>query len=254
MKEKKTIKSIIVVAVILGLWTVISATGIFSSYVFPGPGKVWRAFLKMLSTGELLKNTAASLMRVFAGFFISFAIAFLLGIAACLFPRSEPYYRPILEFLRHIPPMSLIPLLILWFGIGEAVKTIIIVLTAFFPIFMNTEAGLKSCDRKLLEVGEMIHMSSVQRFFKIRLPAALPEILIGMQIGLGYSWRAIVSAEMIAAISGLGYMILDAQAMSRSDKVVVGIIVIGLLGLLMDGCFNVIIKKLVGERENRNES
>ena len=150
--------------------------------------------------------------------------------------------------------MSLIPLLILWFGIGEAVKTIIIVLTAFFPIFMNTEAGLKSCDRKLLEVGEMIHMSSVQRFFKIRLPAALPEILTGMQIGLGYSWRAIVSAEMIAAISGLGYMILDAQAMSRSDKVVVGIIVIGLLGLLMDGCFNVIIKKLVGERENRNES
>lgn len=250
MAERKPIKTIIAAAVILTLWALIAATGMFSSYVFPGPGKVWQAFLNMLSTGELIKNTAASLGRVFVGFILSFVLAFLFGIMACLLPKAEPYYRPILEFLRHIPPMSLIPLLILWFGIGETSKIIIIILTAFFPVFMNTEAGLKGCDRKLLEVGEMLHMSPVLIFFKIRLPAALPDILTGMQIGLGYSWRAIVSAEMIAAVSGLGYMILDSQAMSRSDKVMAGIIVIGLMGLLMDRGFNIIIKKTVGEREN----
>lgn len=254
MAERKPIKTIIVVAVLLALWALVSATGMFSSYVFPGPGKVWKAFLKMLSTGELLKNMAASLVRVFVGFVISFAIAFLFGIVACLSPKAEPYYKPILEFLRHIPPMSLIPLLILWFGIGETSKIIIIVLTAFFPIFMNTEAGLKGCDRKLLEVGKMLHMSPARRFFEIRLPAALPGILTGMQIGLGYSWRAIVSAEMVAAASGLGYMILDAQAMSRSDKVMAGIIVIGLMGLLMDGCFSIIMKRLTRERENGHVS
>lgn len=254
MRERKLFKTVIVVAVILALWALISGTGIFSSYIFPGPAKVWQTFLKMLSTGELMKNMAASLARVFIGFAISFIFAFLFGIMACLLPKAEPYYKPILEFLRHIPPMSLIPLLILWFGIGETSKIIIIVLTAFFPIFMNTEAGLKGCDRKLLEVGEMLHMSPFQRFFKIRLPAALPGILTGMQIGLGYSWRAIVSAEMIAAASGLGYMILDSQSMSRSDKVLVGIIVIGLLGLLMDGGFSILTKKLIGERENENVS
>lgn len=253
MKERNLIKAIIVAAAFIAIWTLLSATGIFSSYVFPGPGKVWNAFIKMLSTGELLKNIYASLVRVFVGFGISFSIAFLFSIVTCLLPKFEPYYKPILEFLRHVPPMSLIPLLILWFGIGETSKNVVIVLTAFFPIFMNTEAGLKGCDRKLLEVGEMLHMSAVQKFFKIRLPAAFPGILTGMQIGLGYSWRAIVSAEMIAAASGLGYMILDSQAMSRSDKVVVGIIVIGLLGLLMDGGFNIITKKLIGERANGNK-
>ena len=254
MKERNPVKTMIVVAGILILWAAVSATGVFSSYVFAGPGKVWKALLKMLSTGELFENMAVSLARVFAGFAISFMMAFLLGIIACLFPKAGPYYRPILEFLRHIPPMSLIPLLILWFGIGETSKIIIIVLTAFSPIFLNTEAGLTGCDKKLLEVGEMLHMSLLQRFFLIRLPAALPAILTGMQIGLGYSWRAIVSAEMIAAASGLGYMILDAQTMSRSDKVLAGIIVIGLLGLLMDGGFGIIRKKLIREKERGNAS
>lgn len=251
-KNSDLVKSTIVIAAIILIWAAVSASGVFSSYVLPGPGRVWKAFTIMLSSGELFINTAASLGRVFLGFGISVVLSIILGIAACLIPGADPYYRPLLEFLRHVPPMSIIPLLILWFGIGETSKIIIIVLTAFFPIFMNTESGLKGCDIKLLEVGDMLHMSAAQKFIKIRLPAAFPNILVGMQIGLGYSWRAIVGAEMIAAASGLGYMVLDAQALSRSDKMLVGIIMIGILGLLMDVIFNAIIKRITpGEgREN----
>lgn len=252
-KSRDLLKSTIVPVILLLLWAGLSMAGVFSSFVFPGPGRVWKALVGMLASGELVRNMLTSLGRVLVGFAISFVMAFALGILACMKPESDPYYRPILEFLRHVPPMSLIPLLILWCGIGEASKIIIIVLTAFFPIFMNTESGLKSCDRKLLEVGEMLHMSARDQFLKIRLPAAFPSILVGMQIGLGYSWRAIVGAEMIAAASGLGYMILDAQALSRSDKVIVGIIMIGVLGLLMDAAFNALIKKLTYGRRLEDE-
>jgi sulfonate transport system permease protein len=140
--------------------------------------------------------------------------------------------------------MSLIPLLILWFGIGETSKIVVIVLVSFFPIFLNTKSGFGSCDKKLLEVGDSLGFSMTQKFFKIMLPCAVPSILVGMRIGLGYSWRAIVGAEMIAAASGLGHLILDAEQMSRSDKVLVGIIVIGILGYCCDRVFYLLIKTI----------
>lgn len=240
-KADKFIKSAVVVFVIIILWYVISKLGIFSAYIFPSPLKVWKTFVIMLKSGELITNLGSSIVRVIIGFFISFLLALLFGILASMFPRANPYYRHILEFLRHIPPMSLIPLLILWMGIGEAPKIVIIVLTAFFPIFINTESGIMNCDKKLLEVGTMLDMPEEEIFFKIRIPAAVPDILVGMQIGLGYSWRAIVGAEMIAAASGLGYMILDAQTMSRTDKALVGIILIGLFGLVTDKLFTLAV-------------
>ncbi|MBQ7896345.1 MAG: ABC transporter permease [Oscillospiraceae bacterium] len=243
-KDKGIYKSILVVSVIIFLWWLISYLGIFSSYVFPSPQKVLKSFFRMLQSGELIKGMAVSTSRVLAGFGISFVLAFALGILTSLVPSADPWYRHILEFIRYIPPMALIPLLILWFGIGEASKIIIIVLTSFFPIFLNTNSGLAQCDEKLIELGEALDMSKRDIFFKIRLPSALPNILVGMRIGLGYSWRAIIGAEMIAAASGIGYLILDAQALSRTDKVLVGIIVIGLIGYLTDVIFGLVLKRL----------
>lgn len=244
MKEKKRdwIKTLSVVTAIVAVWFIVARTGAFSAYVFPGPERVIKAFAAMFASGELFKNLLSSLLRVIAGFFISFMLAFLLGIFATEHPKADPFYKPLLEFLSLIPPMSLIPLLILWFGIGETGKIIVIVLTSFFPIFMNTEAGLKNCDAKLLEVGRMMRMSEFEMFTKIRIPYAFPNILVGMRIGLGYSFRALVGAEMIAAASGLGYMILDAQAMSRTDKVIAGILLIGGLGLIIDGIFKLVLR------------
>ena len=210
--------------------------------MLPGPGQVWTAFLKMAQSGQLLAGTAVSLRRVLIGFLIAFFLAFILGAAASAWPGWQEYYGPYLEFLRNVPPLSLIALLILWFGIGETSKLIIIVLASFFPMFLNIRKGFSSCDEKLLEVGPAFGLNRRSRFLRIVLPHALPDILVGMRIGLGYSWRAIIGAEMIAAASGLGYLILDAQQMSRSDKVIVGILAIGLVGVLCDRLFLFLVR------------
>lgn len=239
------VKACVSALILLVLWQLAFMSGKWSAYVLPGPEKVWKSFLSMAGNGILFKHILVSFKRVFIGFSISFVCAFSLGMLAALKKDLEVYYGPYVEFMRNVPPISLIALLILWFGIGETSKVIIIVLASFFPMFMNIRKGLLSCDKKLLEVGKTCGLSKWACFFKIRLPWAFPDILVGMRIGLGYSWRAIIGAEMIAAGKGLGYLILDAQQMSRSDKVIVGIFVIGLVGLLCDKAFLWIIKKCV---------
>ncbi|WP_419822071.1 ABC transporter permease [Anoxybacterium hadale] len=229
---------------ILILWFAVSKTGIWSSYVLPSPERVWIAFLVMVKSGVLFIHIWDSFLRVFTGFWIAFFLAFCLGILAGIKPSASAYYNHIVEFMRNVPPLSLIPLLILWFGIGETSKIIIIVLASFFPMFLNIKKGLASCDPKLLEVGTSLNFTPWQKFARIMLPNAIPDILIGMRVGLGYSWRAIIGAEMIAAASGLGYLILDSQQMSRSDKVIVGIFVIGIVGYCCDQLFSRAIRKL----------
>ena len=146
--------------------------------------------------------------------------------------------------MRNVPPLSLISLLILWFGIGETSKLIIIVLASVFPMYLNVSHGFSSCDRGLLEVGKSMNFSPWRLFLRISLPWAKEDILVGMRTGLGYSWRALIGAEMFAAASGLGYMIVYAQQMSRSDKVLIGIFLIGFIGMLSDWLFSLFIKKV----------
>ncbi|MBE6905836.1 ABC transporter permease [Marasmitruncus massiliensis] len=238
-------KAVLPVAVLLLLWQAACNMEIWSQYVLPSPQRVFQSFEAMLRDGTLFRHILVSLWRVLSGFSIAFVLAFLLGILAGVHPASAPFYKHIVEFMRNVPPLSLIALLILWFGIGETSKLIIIVLASFFPMFLNIKKGLAACDVKLLEVGRSLNFSETQLFLKIRLPNALPDILVGMRVGLGYSWRAIIGAEMIAASSGLGYLILDAQQMSRSDKVIVGIFVIGLVGFLCDRLFSYAIQKVL---------
>lgn len=238
-------KASIIIVVIVGTWFTLSTLGIFSSYVLPSPLKVWNTFLDMVLSGVLWDHILISMQRVLTGFIIAFVFAFLLGTFAGLKPNANIYYNHVIEFMRNVPPLSLIALLILWFGIGETSKLIVIILAAFFPMFLNIKKGFLSCDKKLLEVGDSLGLSTVRKFIQIMLPFALPDILMGMRVGLGYSWRAIIGAEMIAASSGLGYLILDAQQMSRSDKVIVGIITIGIVGCICDKVFSMVIKKAV---------
>ncbi len=221
-------------AVILFLWYLVCKFGFWSTYVLPTPDKVFQSFLKMASNGELIKHLFISLHRVIVGFSISCILTFIFTLIAVLFPKIVPYYSNLLGVIRHIPPISLIPLFILWFGIGELPKTIVIVLASFFPVLLNTESGILECDSKLIEVGKVFGLSKSQILFRIMLPNAIPNIFVGIRIGLGYAWRAIVAAEMIAASSGVGYLILDAQALSRTDKIIVGVFIIGFVGLLTD--------------------
>lgn len=232
-------------------WFIVCKLEIFSTYVLPTPEKVFSSFWKMLISGEIFEDIIISFIRVLKGFSIAFVLAFILGMFRFLVPTSEKYYEYIIQFFRNVPPISLIPLLILWCGIGELTKTIIIILAAFFPMYLNIVKGFTGCDKKLQEVGKAFNYSNFEQFKYIILPYASADILVGMRIGMGYSWRAIIGAEMVAASTGLGHMILFAQEMSRTDKVIVGIFVIGIVGLVTDKLFGIILNKVFkGAGEN----
>ena len=245
---KKLAAPVLGIAALLVLWYGVCRAGIFSAYVLPPPAKVLNSFFKMLQTGELWRDVWISFLRVMKGFSIAFVLAFLLGMVRALLPSAGGYYEYVVQFFRNVPPLSMIPLLILWCGIGETTKTVIIVLASFFPMYLNIVKGFTGCDRKLLEVGDMFGYSRTRKFMRIVLPYATADILVGMRIGLGYSWRAIIGAEMVAASTGLGHMILFAQQMSRTDNVIVGILVIGAVGYGTDRVFGLAIGKLLKGR------
>ncbi|NPV93310.1 MAG: ABC transporter permease [Firmicutes bacterium] len=231
------LKGLVIPGLVLLVWVLGSGLGLWNQYILPPPARTLEMGYQLVAEGLLPKHVAVSLYRVFAGFGISFLIAFPLGVVLGMRGRLSGYFEPILEFIRHIPPLAVIPMLILWFGIGEASKLIVIVLAAFFPIFLNTLNGVQYSDGKLLEVGRTFGFSPREQFVRIILPAALPYILVGMRLGLGYSWRALIGAELIAAASGIGYMILDAEQLSRPDIIIVGVLTIGILGSAIDYVF-----------------
>jgi sulfonate transport system permease protein len=219
---------------LLALWQIACSAGWVNPYLLPSPRRVALAVLGAGARGELGRHVAASLLRVGEGFGISVCLALPLAILASFAPRLTAAFNPLLTFLRNIPPLALIPVLILWFGLGEASKLALIVLTSFFPVFLGAVTGLGSVDPRLVEMGRSLGFSRLRILQRIMLPESLPSLLNGLRLGLGFSWRAIIGAEMIAAASGLGYWILDAEEMARIDVVFAGIIVIGTLGILLD--------------------
>ncbi|HBF4427643.1 TPA: ABC transporter permease [Clostridioides difficile] len=243
-KFLRLVKSVLIFFIILLLWKITNYLGIWSDYILPSPEKVYSAFLNMISDGSIFINVYASMKRVLIGFAISTAIGVPLGIFFGIYSGVYEYFKSLINFLRNTPPLALIPMLILWFGIGEESKIIIIVLASFFPIFTSTLKGIKNCDSKLIEVGRVFEFSKLQIIFKIIIPNAILDIAVGLKLALGYSFRAIIGAELVAASSGLGYLISDGKEMSRTDVVIVGIIVIGLLGIITDYIFSIIVKKV----------
>ena len=157
-----------------------------------------------------------------------------LGILLGLSRPAHAACQLVLEFFRNVPPLALLPMLILWFGIGESSKLIIVILATFFPIFLNTLAAISRPNAGLLELAQVFRLSPGAAFWHLRLPMAMPAIYTGLRIGLGYSWRSLIGAEMIAAAAGLGWLILDGEEMARPDVVLAGIFVLGLLGILTD--------------------
>ena len=238
------LKPYYIFVLLLVLWYIVSALNIWNAYLLPPPSKVANAFVTMWQRGEITASVLVSLRRVLIGLGISFALAFAVGVLTAYRPAKAEYLRQIINFMRNVPPLAVISLLILWFGIGETPKIIVIVLASFFPMYMNISKGFIECDRKLIEVGKSMGFSEKKIFWKICLPYAREDILVGLRTGMGYSWRALIGAEMIAASSGLGYMIVYAQQMSRSDKVLIGIFLIGLIGCISDMLCSLLIRKV----------
>jgi len=231
---------------IIALWVILSAKGAVNAYLIPSPSRVWNAARGLIISGDLWKHASISIARVWGGYALSVCCALPLALLFHEHPFLRRIFHGVFEVIRAVPPLAMIPLLILWFGLGEASKLAVIVLASFFPVFLNTESGLSSMDSRWLELSRSLELSFSRHLFSVLIPASLPQIITGLRLGFGYAWRALLGAELFASASGLGYLITDSQAMARVDKVFVGIIAIGLLGVTFDALLRFAARKLIG--------
>ncbi len=216
------------------LWEGIKLGLKIPEYMLPSPQRVLSALLSMLVSGELLKNTVASLFRVTWGFYLAVFTAIPIGLFLGRNLLAMKAFTPIINFLRPISPLAWIPIALMWFGIGDKPAIFLIFLASFFPMLVFTMSAVTNIKPIYFRVAKNFGLKGRELYLKVILPAALPEILVGVRITLGTAWLVIVAAEMIAVKSGLGYLIIDARNSLRMDKVIAGMIVIGIVGLILD--------------------
>jgi sulfonate transport system permease protein len=221
-------------ALLVAAWQLAAIGGLLSAQVLPAPMEVAEAGWHLARSGTLWTNIEISAWRALLGFVIGGGIGFALGIMNGLSPVSETLTDSTLQMLRNIPHLALIPLVILWFGIGEEAKVFLVALGVFFPIYINTQHGVRSVDPHLLEMGRAYGMSGAALFWHVVLPGALPSIFVGLRYGLGIMWLTLIVAETIAATSGIGYMAMNAREFMQVDVVVFSILVYAVLGKLAD--------------------
>ena len=215
-------------------WEAVCRAGKVSTAVLPPPSQVLRKWIEYLTTGELPRDAASSLYRVGVGFFIGAGLALPIGIAMGARTRVYQALNPLIQILRPIPPIAFIPLSILWFGLGNPPAFFLIALGAFFPVLLNTVAGVRGVDSIYVRAARSLGASEASIFRRVLLPGALPSILAGVRIGIGVAFIVVIVAEMIAVNAGLGYRILEAREFMWSDKIIAGMISIGLIGLGID--------------------
>ncbi|MGH8673021.1 MAG: ABC transporter permease, partial [Burkholderiales bacterium] len=223
------------VVVIVLVWQLVIA--IFKPHVslLPPPLLAAGEFWTLLASGELFVHTGTSLARVFSAWTLTGAIAIPLGLAMGWSRRLERIIDPFVEIFRPISPLAWIPLAILWFGIGEAGKVFVVCVATFFPTLLSTIAGVKRIDPVLVNAGRVLGCTDpLSLFRKVIFPATLPNIVVGLRISFGTGWAAIIAAELVAARSGLGYLIANGMEILRADKVLVGMAMIGILGVCFD--------------------
>ncbi|MEN3931142.1 ABC transporter permease [Microvirga sp. W0021] len=225
---------LIVIVATIALWAGSLTLLDIPSILLPSPAMAFSAAVELVCDGVLFEHIVVSIKRLTSGYILAVALSLPAAFMLSQSVWAKRILNPTLEFLRQIPPLAMMPLLILWLGIGEAQKVGIIILACFFPIFLGALGGIAQCDPKLKEVGRISGLNNPQILWRIVLPSALPAIVIGLRIALGQGWRALVGAELVASAAGLGYMIVDAENLARTDIIVVGIIVIGILGLTSD--------------------
>ncbi|MFT4149009.1 MAG: ABC transporter permease subunit [Paracoccaceae bacterium] len=220
--------------VVVLLWEALSRAGLIRANVLPAPSAVLAAGWKLALSGQLADNIAVSAWRAGLGFLIGGSIGFALGLANGLSALSRDITDTTLQMIRNIPHLALIPLVILWFGIGEEAKLFLVALGVFFPIYVNTLLGIQGIDPQLVEMGRIYGMRPWDLFRKVILPGALPSIFAGLRYALGIMWLTLIVAETISAQSGLGYMAMQAREFLQIDVVVLSILIYALLGKLAD--------------------
>ena len=241
--------SIVTVIVLLALWFAATNLGWVKPLFLPSPQAVFQQFYEYL-TGQandkpLWQHFSASLLRVTVAFWLAFIIAVPLGIAMGMSRVARGIFDPPIEFYRPLPPLAYLPLIIIWFGIDETPKILLIFLSCFAPLALAARSGMRSASQEQINAAYSMGASYMQVIRHVILPAALPDILVGMRIAIGFGWTTLVAAEMVAANVGLGQMVLNASNFLRTDIVIMGIIVIGVIAYVFDLFMRWVEKRLV---------
>ena len=226
-----TVVNLAVVAAILVVWWLVTSLGVIKPLFLPRPQAVWNAFLQAINgdidSNTLLVHFAWSMLRVFSAFALAVVIGIPVGIAMGTSRIARGIFDPPIEFYRPLPPLAYLPLMIIWFGIGETSKILLIFLACFAPVALAARAGVRSASQEQIQAVMSMGATRSQVIRHVVLPAALPDILVGLRIGMGVGWTTLVAAEMVAATAGLGAMVLNASNFLRTDVVILGIIIIG---------------------------
>ncbi|MCR5486153.1 MAG: ABC transporter permease [Lachnospiraceae bacterium] len=227
------------------IWEFASVKGYLNPLTLPSPVVIVKTFISLIQDGSLIRNLVISTKRVLIGYFISSVIAIIAGITIGLSSHFKRITYLLIQILKPIPPISWIPLVILWFGIGEESKIFLIFIGGFFTILVNVADGVRRVDPKLVELSKAMVIPQKQFVFQVVIPYAAPNIFTGLRVGLGQSWMCVVAAELVASSTGLGYMIMYARQFGQTNVVIVGMLMIGIIGKLFDSLLLSIEKHVV---------
>lgn len=237
--------SILTPVVLLGLWELAAQLDMIDTRFFSSPSRIFIVFMQMAENGQLFVHTWASLVRVLVGFAIGTVCGLVLGLAIGVFPTVSAMFKPLVDATFPIPKVGLLPLVIILFGLGEGSKYAIIAIAVFYLIVINAAAGVRQIDKIYLDVGRNNHASRLMMFTDVALPGALPSIMTGMKVSMGVSLIIIVTAESLAAKSGIGYLIWTSWQVFEVEKMYVGLLVSAILGFTLAGLLDWAERKLV---------
>ncbi|NBD23658.1 ABC transporter permease [Paenibacillus glycinis] len=228
---------------LLAVWQALGDRGAISTMLFPTPLTIADAMLSLIRSGELWGHLRISLVRAGLGFGLGGGLGLLFGLLVGLSRKSEKTLDPSFQMIRMVPHLAVAPLFVLWFGIGEESKILLIAKGAFFPLYINAFLAIRGVDNKLFEVSRVLGFSRFKRVARLVLPAALPGILLGVRLSLGVAWLGLVVAELIASTSGVGYMMSDARQFAQTPVVFVGILTFAVVGLAADSIVRLVSRK-----------
>jgi sulfonate transport system permease protein len=215
-------------------WEITVRLGLAEGRLVPPPSRIFTELASLSANGELLRHVAATLLRVAAGFGTGAVVGILLGAVTGSVPLVRRLLDPTVQALRAIPSLAWVPLFILWFGIFETSKVVLIALGVFFPVYLGVMGAILSVDRKLVEVGRVFRLKRLELTRRILLPAVLPQVVIALRTGLGLGFMFVVAAEIMGASEGLGYLLVDGQQLGKPDQIAAAILAFALLGKLAD--------------------
>jgi len=225
---------LVVPAALVVVWHLLVATGVFAAHQLPEPIRVVGTLYGMGVSGELWGHIAITLQRVFFGVILGVSVGIVFGTLTGLYGLASDLFDPLLQSLKNIPSLAWVPLFLLWFGIGEGAKVLLIAVGAFFPVYLNLSTGIANVSEDLIEVTEVYDLGRIESLRSVVFPAAVPSLLVGIRGGVGLAWMFVVAAELIAASQGIGFLMSDGRVLARPDIIVGSILLFAFFGNLSD--------------------